>query len=236
MKNILRKTQQKICAIWRKTKQHISSFVGGQFKRRQRSNFVKLKINGQTTYCKKISNDKTVFNKFVESLTKTLKKMNILKKIKYYVEFQFCTRDCEIDYLFPNFFEVSDRKELVLLIKQTRKSIEEMFDVVSNTKPNPSIKYFNDTRYDDIYATHIKSGKLMYLELEEYKIKQTKEINEFSGLEYNFKENNPEFELGNFELGTVYQKLQTKKLPVKVLNNNTKFKDHPFHLIIQIVN
>lgn len=35
MKNILRKTQQKIYAIWRKAKQHISSFVGGQFKKRQ---------------------------------------------------------------------------------------------------------------------------------------------------------------------------------------------------------
>lgn len=35
MKNILRKTQQKIYAIWRKAKQHISSSVGGQFKKRQ---------------------------------------------------------------------------------------------------------------------------------------------------------------------------------------------------------
>ena len=37
MKNILRKTQQKIYAIWQKAKQHISSFVGGQFKKRQYS-------------------------------------------------------------------------------------------------------------------------------------------------------------------------------------------------------
>jgi len=210
--------------------------VGGKFIERQTPEFIKLEVNGQTTYCKKISNNKTFLIKFGEVLTKTLKKMNILKKTKYYVEFQFCTKDCEIDYLFPNFFEVSDKKELVSLIKQTRKSIEEMFDVVSNTKPNPSIKNFNDTRYEDIYATHIKSGKLRYLELEEYKIKNTKHIDEFLELEYNFKENNPEFELGNFEIGTVYQKLQTKKLPVRVLNNNTKFTDYPFHLIIQIVN
>lgn len=35
MKNLINKTQQKIYAIWRKAKQHISSFVGGQFKKRQ---------------------------------------------------------------------------------------------------------------------------------------------------------------------------------------------------------
>jgi hypothetical protein len=38
MKNLINKTQQKICAIWRKTKQHISSFVGGQFKKRKKRN------------------------------------------------------------------------------------------------------------------------------------------------------------------------------------------------------
>lgn len=43
MKNILIKTQQKIYAIWQKAKQHISSFVGGQFKKRQE--LVKETIN-----------------------------------------------------------------------------------------------------------------------------------------------------------------------------------------------
>lgn len=36
MKKLINKTQKKIYAIWQKAKQHISSFVGGQFKKRQK--------------------------------------------------------------------------------------------------------------------------------------------------------------------------------------------------------
>ena len=36
MKNLIKKIQQKIYAIWKKTKQHIFSFVGGQFNKRQK--------------------------------------------------------------------------------------------------------------------------------------------------------------------------------------------------------
>jgi len=38
MKNLIKKIQQKIYAIWKKTKQHIFSFVGGQFNKRQKRN------------------------------------------------------------------------------------------------------------------------------------------------------------------------------------------------------
>ena len=164
----MKKIKQNLYAIYQTlityaSKLRIASFVGGQFKKKREQNFIKLEINGQTIYCKKISKDKTFFYKFGELLTKTLKKMNISKKTRYYVEFQFCTRDCEIDYLFPNFFEVSDRKELISLIKQTWNSILEQFEFVSSSKPNQTIKHFNDTRYDDIYMTHVKMGKFKYL-------------------------------------------------------------------------
>ena len=39
MKNTLRKIQQKIFAIWQKAKLHISSFVGGQFKKREYNDY-----------------------------------------------------------------------------------------------------------------------------------------------------------------------------------------------------
>lgn len=42
MKKLIKKTQQKIYAIWKKTKQHISSFVGGQFKK-----WVLIKLLGE---------------------------------------------------------------------------------------------------------------------------------------------------------------------------------------------
>ena len=194
--------------------------------------FTKLNINGQTHYCKNITEKKSCLVKFASTLKKILMKMKILTKQRYYVEFQFCTKDCKVDYLFPNFFEVTDRKELISLIKQTRNSIEEVFDVVSNSKPNPNIKNFNDTRYEGIYMTHVKTGNLKYLTLKEYQVKTLEgDINK----NYDFKVNNPEFVLGDYQLNTTYNKLKDKKLPVRVLNNKTGFNDYPFHLVVEIV-
>ena len=89
MKNILRKTRQKIYAIWRKAKQHISSFVGGQFKDDRPP------INENDWYY----NTKWFSKYFCDKLKR--KTMNIIYKLyssieevlleKYLVEFYFFT-------------------------------------------------------------------------------------------------------------------------------------------------
>lgn len=97
MKEILRKTQQKIYAIWRKAKQHISSFVGGQFKDDRPL------INENDWYY----NTKWFSRYFCDKLKR--KTMNIIYKLyssieeylleKYLVEFHFYTGVLDKDKL-----------------------------------------------------------------------------------------------------------------------------------------
>jgi hypothetical protein len=97
MKELINKTQQKIYAIWRKAKQHISSFVGGQFKDD------KPLINENDWYY----NTKWFSKYFFDKLKR--KAMNIIYKLyssieeylleKYLVEFYFYTGVLDKDKL-----------------------------------------------------------------------------------------------------------------------------------------
>ena len=72
MKNILRKTQQKIYAIWRKAKQHISSFIV-------------CKLKKDTSYVEKDEKNSkiVIFRKFKQNIKDV--NMGISKDIRRYL-------------------------------------------------------------------------------------------------------------------------------------------------------
>ena len=87
MKKIINKTQQKIYAIWRKAKQHISSFVGGQFNKRQADvdylHFLSSTgrhNNAIEILTSKHYNDEERFNQLTDWLNRCIEETNELNK------------------------------------------------------------------------------------------------------------------------------------------------------------
>ena len=99
MRELINKTQQKIYAIWRKAKQHISSFVGGQLKKQQ--TLTNNKKQMKLTVLRKLNatlDERNCIYKFLGDFTNWFKTNEDAKKYLKWLN----TCDRTLDFEIPN--------------------------------------------------------------------------------------------------------------------------------------
>lgn len=156
MKKLINKTQQKICAIWRKAKQHISSFVGGQFNERQKRNEVDYKDiiskyfnNNIEMFMEEKEQYKTNINRLFE-LVKSMK-----ERIITYSELN------EYKKILLDLSILDENKFQEIITNYGYNNIDDIYESINKYKNDTNI---NRTKIDNLigefsgttYQTHIK--------------------------------------------------------------------------------
>ena len=157
MKKLIYKTQQKIYAIWRKAKQHISSFVCGQFKKRQTSNNPKLTelMNEELTF-KQLKDREFGLNKQRLELTAKRSSMNLSKrwyKEEYNQE--------EYDKLSDEICQIDD---LLIGIKSKIRQVGFEYEYILQERLDGEIQLWNSTRtiiLEKSYQMPLKNNDLI---------------------------------------------------------------------------
>ena len=156
MKKIIKKTQQKIYAIWLKAKQHISSFVGGQFKKRQKRNegdykhiISKYFNNNIEMFMEEKEQYKTNINRLFE-LVKSMK-----ERIITYSELN------EYKKILLDLSILDEKKFQEIISNYGYNNIDDIYESINKYKNDTNI---NRTKIDNLigefsgttYQTHIK--------------------------------------------------------------------------------
>lgn len=187
MKKLINKTQQKICAIWQKAKQHISSFVGGQFKRRQTlTNKIRKMILRFVNNIQE--NNLTTFHIVIDF--KTIEKKPTFYRLELLTELR---NEVELGYLKTNIlpivigkrFDVNNISTKEIETQYERKRIEEDFNDMNKnavsmnflfrhwvTDQYGKLHFVNDTTVEktakkDYRVNILKSGQIPFGQYED---------------------------------------------------------------------